>query len=161
MVGLRVTNQMILDSVVGNLQLNEQLLQQSQQQVSTGHAISQPSDNPYDASQIVSFHQRIGLNTQLQTNLDSAKGWLDATDHALDGMDTILQRARQLAIQGANDTLTSSDRQKIALEIHQLLLNAVDIGNSKFGGQYIFGGTKTSQQPFVHDGTAQSPNVSA
>ena len=160
MVGFRVTNQMVLDNVMNNLQTNEQLLQQSQQQVSTGKVINQPSDNPFTASQAVMFRQRMGLNTQLQTNLDSANGWLSATDSALSSVDTDLQRARELALQGANDTLTPSDRQKIALEIHQILLNTVDVGNSKFGAQYIFGGTKTTAQPFIQDGSLQSPNVS-
>ncbi len=160
MIGFRVTNQMILDQVITNLQLNEQGLEHSQQQVSTGLTISQPSDDPFAASQIVTFHQRMGLNTQLQTNLDSAKGWLDTTDNALNGIDNLIQRARQLAIQGANDTQTSADRQDIALEIHQILLNAVDIGNSKFGSQFVFAGTKTTQQPFIHDGSTKSPNIS-
>jgi len=151
---------MLLGTVINNLQLNEQALEQIQQQVSTGHAISQPSDDPFAASQILDFHQRLGLNQQLQTNLTSAQGWLQATDSSLSSLQSDLQRARQLAIQGANDTLTSSDRQKIALEIHQLLLNTVDVSNSKFGNEFIFGGTKTTQQPFVHDGSAQSPNVS-
>src|ERR1044071_3202036 len=128
MIGMRVTNQMLLDTVITNLQLNEQTLERSQQQVSTGKTISQPSDDPFAASQIVDFHQRIGLNVQLQTNLDSAQGWMQATDSALGSIQDDLQRARQLAIQGANDTLTASDRQKVALEIHQLMLNTVDIG---------------------------------
>ncbi len=160
MVGFRVTNQMVLDTVVNNLNQNEQSLQAAQQQVSSGHVINQPSDNPFVASQAVLFKQRIGLNTQLQKNLDSANGWLTATDSALSSVDSVLQRARQLAIQGSNDTLTPSDRQKIALEMHQILLNVVDVANSKFGGQYIFGGTKTTSQPFIHDGSSQSPNIS-
>src|SRR6266480_1210400 len=118
MVGIRVTNQQLLGTVLNNFQMAQSALQRAQDQVSSGHTISQPSDNPYVASQVTDFHQRIGLNTQLQTNLDAAKGWLDATDSSLNSMQDIVQRARELAIQGANDTLTSSDRQKIALEIH-------------------------------------------
>jgi flagellar hook-associated protein 3 len=161
MIGIRVTDQMLLGTVINNLQLNEQMLEKTQQQVSTGLAISQPSDDPFAASQILDFHQRIGLNSQLQTNLNSAQGWMEATDSALNSIQSDLQRARQLAIQGANDTLTSSDRQNIALEIHQILLNTVDVGNSKFGDEFIFAGTKTTTQPFVHDGSSQSPNISA
>ncbi|MDE3077636.1 MAG: flagellar hook-associated protein FlgL, partial [Chloroflexota bacterium] len=160
MIGFRVTNQMILDTVLNNLLQNEQALEKSQQQVTTGHVINQPSDDPFTAAQAVTFRQRIGLNGQLQRNLDAADGWLTATDSALGSVGDVLQRARQLALQGANDTMTPSDRQKIALEIHQILLNVVDVSNSKFGGEFIFAGTKTTVQPFIHNGSTQSPNIS-
>src|SRR5579862_1515063 len=161
MIGVRITNQMLLNQVITNLQLNDQALQTAETQVSTGKAINVPSDNPFGASQIVNFHQAIGLNTQLQTNLTSATGWLDASDSALNSMEDDLQRARELAIQGSNDTYTATDRQNIAVEIHQLLLNTVDAANSKFGNEFLFAGTKTTQQPFFHDGSTQSPNLSA
>jgi flagellar hook-associated protein 3 FlgL len=161
MIGMRVTNQMQLDTVMNAFQVNEQALELAQQRVTTGHNVSQPSDDPFAASQAILFRQRIDLNGQLQTNLNSAKGWLDATDSALNSIDNVLQRARQVALQLSNDTYTDADRKNAANEIHQLLLQAVDVGNSKVGGQYLFAGTKTTQQPFIQDGSAQSPNLSA
>jgi flagellar hook-associated protein 3 FlgL len=160
MIGVRFTDQMQLDSVINSFQLNQQALETAQRRVTTGKNITQPSDDPFIASQAVLFRQRIGSNDQLQKNLDQARGWLDATDTSLGSLTGILQRARQLSIQVSNDTYTAQDRKNAANEIHQLLLNAVDIANSKFGGQYLFSGTKTLIQPFSHDGSAQSPNVS-
>lgn len=159
MIGMRVTDQMQLDTVLNAFQANEQALELAQQRVTTGKNVTKPSDDPYAASQAILFRQRIGLNTQLQANLTESKGWLEATDSALNSMDNIMQRARQVAIQLSNDTYTASDRANGAKEIHQLLLAAVDVGNSRFGGQYIFGGTKTTIQPFQHDGSEQSPNI--
>src|SRR5713226_6830802 len=144
MSGMRVTDQMILATVMNAFQLNQQSLQEAEQKVTTGHNISRPSDDPFTASQAILFRQRIGVNGQLQRNLDMSKGWLDATDSSLNSMDVILQRARQLSLQLANDTYTDKDRQAAAKEVHQLLLQAVDVANSRFGGQYVFGGTKTT-----------------
>src|SRR5712692_2801951 len=160
MTGMRITNQMQLDTVINAFQLSQQALEVAERKVTTGHNISQPSDDPFAASQAILFRQRIGVNGQLQRNLDMAKGWLDATDSSLNSMDVILQRARQLSLQLANDTYTDTDRQNAAKEVHQLLLQAVDVANSRFGGQYVFGGTKTTVQPFIHDGSEQSPNLS-
>jgi flagellar hook-associated protein 3 FlgL len=160
MIGMRVTDQMQLDTVINAFQVNQQALELAEQKVTTGKNITKPSDDPFGASQAVLFQQRISLNGQLQRNLDTAHGWLDATDSALNSIDTILQRARELSIQLSNDTYTASDRANASKEIHQLLLEAVDVGNSKFGGQYVFGGTKTTIQPFIHDGSATSPNIS-
>ncbi len=157
---IRVTNQMVLDNVLRNFQANEQQLQVDENKVSTGQAFSQPADDPYGASQAVTFRQRIGQNGQLLRNLDQAQGWLQATDSSLSSINSTLQRARELAIEGANDTLTSADRAQIGDEIHQLLLTAVDVGNTKYGNEFIFGGTKTTDQPFIHDGSAVSPNLS-
>jgi flagellar hook-associated protein 3 FlgL len=159
-MSFRVTNQMILDNVIRNFQADDQQLQVDENKVSTGQAFTKPSDAPFDAAQAVTFKQRIGLNTQLLRNLDQAQSWLNSTDSALGSIDSVLQRARQLAIQGATDTNTPSDRQKIASEIHQLLLSTVDVGNTKVGDEFIFAGTKTTTQPFLHDGSSQSPNLS-
>ena len=160
-MSIRVTNQMILDNVLRNFQANESQLETTENKVSTGQAFTKPSDAPFDAAQAVTFKQRIGLNNQLLRNLDQAQSWLDSTDSALSTVTSTLQRARQLAIQGATDTNTPDDRQKLAAEIHQLLLNVVDVGNTKVGDEFIFGGTKTTTQPFLHDGSATSPNISA
>ena len=161
MIGMRVTDQMQLSTVLNAFQVNEQALQVAEQRVTTGKNVTQPSDDPFAASQAILFRQRIGLNGQLQKNLDTAKGWLDSTDSALNSLDTILQRARQLSVQLSNDTYTPADRQNASNEVHQLLLQAVDVGNSKFGGEYLFAGTKTTAQPFLQDGSATSPNISA
>jgi flagellar hook-associated protein 3 FlgL len=150
---------MILDHVLTNFQANEQQLMIAEQKVSTGQAFSQPSDAPFDAATAVGLRQRIGLNDQLQRNLDQAQGWLQATDSALGTLTDNLQRARQLALQATNDTYTPADRQKIADEVHQLLLSSVDVGNSSYAGQFLFAGTKTTTQPFLHDGSANSGNL--
>ena len=59
-----------------------------------------------------------------------------------------MQRARELAVQGGNGTLSAASRQLIANEVAGLRGQFVEVGNSSLGGRFIFGGTATDTQPF-------------
>lgn len=66
-------------------------------------------------------------------------------------MGDLLQRTRELAVQGANGTLTQADMQKMANEIEQLKAQMIQVGNTQYNGRYIFAGFKTTTQPFSED----------
>ncbi len=66
----------------------------------------------------------------------------------------MVQRARELAVQGGNGTLSATARSLIANEVQTLKSQYVEIGNSSLGGRFIFGGTATDTAPF--DATAQA-----
>ncbi len=61
-----------------------------------------------------------GLN-QAERNVTDGMSLINTMDGGLSIIDDILQRQRELTIQGMNDTYTSSDRDKIQLEINQLV----------------------------------------
>jgi flagellar hook-associated protein 3 FlgL len=65
-------------------------------------------------------------------------------------MEDILQRARVLAVQGANETYNAEDRMKMAHEVNQLLESAVSVANAniKFGDRYLFAGADVLTEPF-------------
>jgi flagellar hook-associated protein 3 FlgL len=63
----------------------------------------------------------------------------------------VIQRARELTIYAANDSMTSEDRKSVAQEMKQLRDELVDISNAKLGDSYIFSGQKTDQKPFEVD----------
>ncbi len=71
------------------------------------------------------------------------------TDSTLSSATSLLQRARELAVQGANDTLATSDQADMASEVDQLLQQMVQLGNSGLQGQRLFAGLKTDADPFT------------
>ncbi|TFH03718.1 MAG: flagellar hook-associated protein 3, partial [Spirochaetales bacterium] len=61
----------------------------------------------------------------------------------------LTQRARELALQGANGTYSTQDRQAIAAEVNQLLNQLVETSNSRGAdGTMIFAGDRTQTTPF-------------
>jgi len=60
-----------------------------------------------------------GLN-MAEKNIQDGISLIQTAEGALNEVHSILQRGRQLSIQGSNDTLTNSDRSQLQLEITQL-----------------------------------------
>ena len=61
----------------------------------------------------------------------------------------MLSRANELALSGANGSLSQADRVTIANEIDQLIKSAKDSMNTKVGDSYIFAGTKSDTAPYA------------
>ena len=53
-----------------------------------------------------------------------------------------------LAVQGANESLSPSDRNAIALQVKGLRDQLISLANTKGDTGYLFAGTKTDTQPF-------------
>jgi flagellar hook-associated protein 3 FlgL len=123
------------------------------QQLSTGKQLSEPSDDPARIAQDLSLHTAIDATNQQATNVQNAVSELTTTDSALSSLTSVLQSARQLAIQGSTDTLTAQQRTAIGQQIDQLLRQAIAVGNTSYAGRYIFAGTaKTTNPPVQQQG---------
>jgi flagellar hook-associated protein 3 FlgL len=67
----------------------------------------------------------------------------------MEGVRSALSRANELALAGANGSLSQADRVTIANEIDQLIKSAKDSMNTKVGDSYIFAGTKSDTAPYA------------
>ena len=135
--------------------LNDILKQQSQlfhiqQQLSTGHKIVTPADNPAGAAQVLDLQSAIGTNTQYQKNGDAASAGLNLEQSTLGSVENILQTVRTLALQGNNATQNNTSRASIGIQVEQSLQQLLGYANTRNStGRYIFSGSKTSTQPFA------------
>jgi len=123
-------------------------LSTSEQELSSGYKLNKPSDDPYGASQALKLRADLAANTQYQSNVQDANSWQNVADTALGDIGDSIQRARDLVIQGANDTNDASDRQAIVTELNQLIDSIKTDGNTQYAGRYIFSGTATNTQPY-------------
>jgi flagellar hook-associated protein 3 FlgL len=133
---------------LSDLEGNYRMLSESQRQVSTGKRILTPSDDPVGIAISLGLRRDQGANEAWGRNIDDSLTWLNTTDRALGQALEIVQRARELAVQGGNGTLSVASRQLIADEVSSLKSQFVEVGNSSLGGRFIFGGTATDTQPF-------------
>jgi flagellar hook-associated protein 3 FlgL len=118
------------------------------EQLSSGKLFQKPSDAPIKVSDSLNYKSILNHNTQYQRNLGQAENWLNSTESALKSGTEVIQRARELTIYAANDSLTSEDRKKVASEVKQLRDELVDISQAKLGDSYIFSGQSIDQKPF-------------
>lgn len=145
---MRISDNMIYSTVISNLDTTQEKINTLDTQLSSGQELSQVSDDPSKAALILGLRTSIAMNAQSQRNVGSASAWLSETDSALGGVNNLLGRAEELAVEGASDNQSAADRQNIATEVNSLIAETVQFGNSTYEGSYIFAGARTDQAPF-------------
>ncbi|WP_235867443.1 flagellar hook-associated protein FlgL [Priestia abyssalis] len=144
---MRITQGMLSNNMLRNLNQSYSKLIDYQNQVSTGKKITRPSDNPTVAVQAMGYRTNLTEIEQFKTNFSKAYSSIDNADTALDDATQALQRIRELTVQASNDTNNTENRQAIENEINELKEHLMDIANTKVGDHYIFNGGNTKTAP--------------
>lgn len=152
---MRVTQTVLMNQVLADLLAADARRLQVHRQLSTGRRINAPSDDPVGAVGVLRYRTELSLIERYRANAADGRDWISATESALQNATDILQRARELAVQGANGTLNQQSLQALAAEVDQLRQGLIQVGNATLGDRYLFGGQKTTAAPFKTDGTYQ------
>ncbi|MGD9678487.1 MAG: flagellar hook-associated protein FlgL [Vulcanibacillus sp.] len=145
---MRISQSMLSNNALHNLNNNLRTIQKLNEQLATGKKINKLSDDPVGLSFSLRYKEDLAQNKQFQRNVDYANSKIIQTENSISATNDILQRARELAVQGANGSSSKESRSSIASEIHQLYEQLVDIGNSQYNGEYIFNGQLTNIKPY-------------
>lgn len=148
----RITGQMLTTSLLSDLNSITDKLAQSQSRLSSGKQILKPSDDPFGTARALAYRDELAQNQQYQTNINNATSWQNATDTALGDIGDLAQRARDLVVQGANDSTGANGRTAIAAEIDQIIESIKTAANTQYAGRYIFAGSKTTTAPYTANG---------
>ena len=141
---MRITNKMMTNNVLHNINNNKNLLSTLENQYSTGKKIQKPSDDPIIAVRALKLRTNLSEITQYtEKNIPDALSWMDTTESSLDVVNEILRQMNTYCNQGANDTLTAEDRNSIVENLEQLKQHIYQEGNSNYAGRYVFSGYKT------------------
>ncbi len=141
------------------MQRLQSALDHTQRQISTGRRILTPSDDPIAASRALQIRESIGRLGQFDRNSGIATNRLSQEESALNSVNNVLQRVRELALQANNATQSNESRQQIAVEMRQQLDQLVQIANQKDGGgAFLFAGNSESSQPVTRTGSSYTYN---
>lgn len=147
---MRISSKQIQQVGIDSILSQQSRLSETQRQVASGNRILKPSDDPVGTSELMNLRQSTESTKQFQENAKAAKNRLTTEEGVLKGVTNLLQRTRELAIQGANGSQTNETRSYIAAEIRQRVDELAGLANSKDGaGDYLFAGGKGSTKPFV------------
>jgi len=115
------------------------------QKLSTGMRINRAADDAAGLAISEKLRAQVrGLN-QAARNAQDGISVVQTAESTLGEVESILQRLRELAVQGANDTLTSTDRGHIQTEVDQLLTEIDRISNTtEFNTRKLLDGTFSS-----------------
>ena len=140
---MRITEQGRIANQLRYLGSASERMDKIQQQLATQKKIGQASDDPSGTAAALSYRASIDFESQMRRNMDDATSFLNVTDSALGGASDVLQRARDLAVQGANGTLGPTDKAAIAQEIDQIIGSLAQVANTNFAGVFIFSGQQS------------------
>lgn len=140
---MRVTQQMLHQNSVRHMNQNLSRFEKTNSQVSSGKLLERPSDNPNGVSKAMNLKSTIAENEQFTRNTDEAKLWLDETDQTMSRMTDVMQRVRELAVQGGSDTLSDHSREVISTEILELKSTIEQLSGTQLNGQDLLGAAKS------------------
>lgn len=143
---------------MSNMNQNLSRLQKTSNQVSTGKLLHRPSDDPIGVSKSMNLKSAIAANDQYERNTNEANLWLDETGQTINKVVNVMQRARELAVQGSNDTLSDHDLKVIAAEVEELSETIRQFAATKVNGNDLFTNAKTFT---ITEGVVIQANVTA
>ena len=152
MVMIRVTQNMVTNRSLTSLQAGLDRLAQTQEKLSTGKNLNRPSDSPTDATTSMKIRVQLAETQQHVRNAQNGLGWLDVTDSTLSGMADNLRRVSELALQGANASITGSTSTALATEVAQIREGLLAQANTTYLDRPIFGGVTAGTQAFDASG---------
>jgi flagellar hook-associated protein 3 FlgL len=151
-VSYRITSGMMNRTILQDLQSSSSRLNKTYAQLSSGRAITRPSDDPYGTTRAMDLRSELAQIAQSQRNVQDAQGWQRTTDSALGNLTDIVQRARVLLVGGGNDAGGQTARDAAASEIEQLVKSVKSTANATYAGVPVFAGAATGAPPYDVDG---------
>jgi flagellar hook-associated protein 3 FlgL len=123
-----------------------------QGQLATGKRITAPADDPVAFTRAAVLRRADTAATATRRGLDAASRRLNATDIALEGVSNLVQRARELALQGSTGTLSAGDRALLATEVGELSEQFAGLADARGSdGERLFGGAAAQSPAYALD----------
>lgn len=150
---MRVTNNMMINSLMYSLENNLNRMSVNQEHLNSGKKVLKASDDPISTAKILKYTTDISEFHQYEKNVNDALSMYEVTESSIAEVGQIIQRARELSVKAANGVNTPDDLQKIAAEVASLTDHLISSGNFSFAGKHIFSGYQTDKKLFNKDGS--------
>lgn len=129
-MGLRINTNVQAINAQRFFELNTKSLNKTLERLSSGLRINRAADDAAGLAISEKMRTQIRGISKAILNAQDSISLIATAESSIDTTTQILQRMRELAIQSANDTLTTNDREKIQIEIVQLREELNRVGES-------------------------------
>lgn len=149
---MRITTNVIFNSLLNDINKNRQGLAEAQRKLSTGKDVSKPSDNPANFNKSRLLEEVNKRESQYQDNIQLAIVQTRTVQNAMDGMIDTMNQLKTKTVQASNEGVLSDEELDI---IREYVTTAKDtlrtIGNTQVLNRFMFAGSKTETPPFTAD----------
>ena len=153
---MRITNNIIRRNALSSLQDNLRHIERAQTQVTSGMRFQKASEDPAAASALMRSNGSLRALEQYRRNIQSAEARSAAEGTVLDQVTEALMRAKELGLQMGTANVPSSARRAAAGQAETILRTVADLGNAKFGDEFLFGGDTSAVRPFEVTGSGSA-----
>lgn len=137
------------DDMQYHLRLREWKLNQLNNKMASQTRIKNLRDDPLAAARSVRYQSMIMRMKQYADNVETVRGRNAVVEAYLTNAIDVLQRVRELAVNGANGIYKQEELAYMGEEVDQLLHTIVEIANKHAGdGTTLFSGFRTHKEPF-------------
>lgn len=151
---MRVASASVSENLVRQIQALSVQQSKLQGQVASGQRIAQPEDDPAALGRVLGLDRERRAIDQFGRNADRALAHSQATFSGLQQLKRLSDRATEIGTLGSG-TLGPDEFAVYAVEVDQLIEQAVQVGNTTFGNDYLFAGTRVDTAPFAATRDAQ------
>jgi flagellar hook-associated protein 3 len=148
----RVSNTLRSDVATSTIAQTQQQLLEIQNELSTGKRINLPSDDPGDAAIAQQLRKTLEQRQAYSTNIQAANDQLGEVDSTLGDLTDLVRQAQTIASANVGSDVTPDQRASASAVVQSIYSQVLSLGNKEFEGEYLFGGDRSTDAPFVESG---------
>lgn len=148
---MRITDAAIISDFLTSITRSKNRINRLNTQIVKGK-ILKVSDDPASAGAILRINEDRNRVAAYRNNVVEGQNLLKTTTSALGAVSDIIGDVKGL-LTGAESSGDQLLLETLAGQVEKKLDAAMAIANQKIGSKYVFGGTQTTNQPFVNTGT--------
>ena len=145
---MRVSENMKFNTITENMFKSQDSYNKLAEKIASLKEINRPSDDPIGMNKVLNLRKSRDSVEQYTRNMDGCESWLTITESKLSAAGGLLADARVVAIAQSTATSSAEVRSAEAGAVQQLIDEMLTLANSKYGGRYLFSGTKMDIDPF-------------
>jgi flagellar hook-associated protein 3 FlgL len=143
----------VYNNVIFAIARQTEALAKLQEQASTGSRINRPSDDPSTAYRVLTLDtENKSLENYLGAIADMSST-LETGSAIIQQMASVIGQTRNNVTQITSGTYDQQGRDRMAEAINNSLEQLVQLANTKYNGQYLFGGSDTGSLPYAVERT--------
>ena len=138
----------LFDTLTAALDGTASQIRLTEQQLATGRRVNQPSEDPAAYAQAEVLSQQSSAITNDVSIANQVQSQLSTVDNALSGASNALDSAVQLATQGADATISTSQMADLGQQVNALRSQMISLANSQYNDAYVFSGDNVLTAPY-------------
>jgi flagellar hook-associated protein 3 FlgL len=146
---MRVPDSTTYSNAIRYMNDSKAKLDQLSERATTFKNFSNSSDNPSLVSSALVLRSSIMVSTGYIASGTNSQSWMENNETSYKLMNDLIGQANTIMLAGSSDTVGATERANdYAVQITQLLNQAVSIANTSYDDNYLFSGNSVKTKPF-------------